>query len=346
MINYKWKLEDLKKIKKNNYKVFSCFSCGGGSCMGYKLAGYEIIGNCEIDKKINDMYLKNFDVKYNYNIPIQELINKKDIPKELYNLDILDGSPPCSTFSSAGEREKNWGKSKKFREGQAEQILDDLFFDFIKLAKRIKPKIVIAENVKGLITGKAKGYVNRIIKDFNDAGYNVQIFLLNASTMGVPQVRERVFFICSRKDLKLKNIKLEFNEKPILYKDFKDSDYEKLNKNTLLYKRWLKRKISDNNVGDTTKREEGKRVSFSTMYIKDNKVPYTQTASIKGLRYDVPGYISDKDVITIQTFPEDYNFDGQQPLYVCGMSVPPIMMMKIAEQVKIQLLDKIDDAND
>lgn len=342
MITYKWKLEDIKKIEKNNYKVFSCFSCGGGSCMGYKLAGYNLIGNCEIDNKINEMYLKNFNVKYNFNIPIQELVNKEKLPEELYNLDILDGSPPCSTFSMAGEREKNWGKAKRFREGQAEQILDDLFFDFIKLAKRLQPKIVIAENVKGMLGGKAKGYINKIIKDFNEANYEVQLFLLNAATMGVPQKRERVFFICRRKDLKLNKIELNFNEKPILYKEFADINYKKINENTLTYKRWLKRNEKDRTMGDTVKRTENGKISGIThCYIKKNEVLPTLVSAGGYFRYDVPGYLSDLDTIHGQSFPEDYNFNGQSVEYVCGMSVPPIMMMKIAEQVKIQLLDKI-----
>lgn len=51
MSEYEWNLTDLKQVPKNNYNVFSCFSCGGGSTMGYKLAGYNVIGNCEIDKK-------------------------------------------------------------------------------------------------------------------------------------------------------------------------------------------------------------------------------------------------------------------------------------------------------
>lgn len=58
MKEYNWYLKDINNIPKNNYKVFSCFSCGGGSTMGYKLAGYEVIGNCEIDKKINEIYVK------------------------------------------------------------------------------------------------------------------------------------------------------------------------------------------------------------------------------------------------------------------------------------------------
>ena len=81
------------------------------------------------------------------------------------------------------------------------QILDDLFFDFIATAKKLKPKVVVAENVKGIIEGKAKGYVKLILKGFDEIGYNTQLFLLNSSRMGVPQVRERVFFIGVRKDL-------------------------------------------------------------------------------------------------------------------------------------------------
>lgn len=96
-------------------------------------------------------------------------------------MDILDGSPPCSTFSIAGNREKDWGKEKKFREGQSAQVLDTLFFDFIALARVLQPKVVVAENVKGLLMGSAIDYVRRIYKDFDNAGYYCQHFLLDAS---------------------------------------------------------------------------------------------------------------------------------------------------------------------
>ena len=211
---YIWNLEDLKKIRKNGLKVFSCFSCGGGSSMGYKLAGFEVIGNNEIDSKINAMYVKNHRPKYNFNCDIRDLTNLS-LPDEIYNIDILDGSPPCSVFSIAGQREKAWGVEKTFKEGQKKQRLDDLFFYFIDLAKNLNPKVIIAENVKGLIFKRAKGYVNEILKAFEKAGYDVQIFLLNAAKMGVPQTRERTFFIARRKDLSLPKVKLEFNEKPI-----------------------------------------------------------------------------------------------------------------------------------
>ena len=67
----------------------------------------------------------------------------------------------------------------------------------------------------------------------------------------------------------------------------------------------------------------------------------TLTSGGEIIRFDVPGLLSDKDMITIQTFPQDYDFDGNPVKYVCGMSVPPIMMKKIAEQVALQLLSKI-----
>lgn len=340
---YIWNLKDINKVEKNGLKVFTCFSCGGGSSMGYKLAGYEVIGNCEIDPKINEVYKANNHPKYNFLMGVQDFYKLDDIPEELYNIDILDGSPPCSTFSIAGEREKNWGKEKKFREGQAKQVLSDLFFDFIKVAERLKPKVIIAENVKGIIIGNAKGYINAILKELDNIGYDTQMFLLNAATMGVPQRRERVFFICRRKDLKLPEIKLSFNEKPILYKEFKDSNYSELNKDTLTYQRWLKRKKTDTNIADITVRTENKRIGFNTYFVKNNKTPNTQTAGIKFLRMDVPGYVSDKDIVTIQTFPQDYNFLDQQAIYVCGMSVPPIMMKKIAEQVYLQIFKGKED---
>lgn len=343
MAEYEWYLSDLNKVKKNDYKVFSCFSCGGGSSLGYKLAGFNVIGNCEIDKRINNIYVKNNHPKYNYCMGIQEMNKLKEFPEELYHLDILDGSPPCSTFSMAGQREENWGKNKKFREGQASQILDDLFFEFIDLAAILKPKIVIAENVKGLIMGNAKGYVNLIVKKFNEIGYKVQLFLLNAATMGVPQKRERVFFVATRKDIQFPNLVLNFNETPIKYGEIKDSKYKPLGKDTMIYHRWKKRVKSDSNLGDTVKRtENGKISSFNTQYLKDDRVPNTIAAGGSlPVRFDVPGYATERDIKIIQTFPQDYDFFGSNVQYICGMSVPPIMMKKISEQVKIQLLDKL-----
>lgn len=109
MPKYIWNLKDLEKVHKNGYKVFSCFSCGGGSSMGYKLAGYEVIGNCEIDKQMNKMYCKNFTPKYNYEMPIQEMVKLKEYPEELYNLDILDRKPTLQHIFNGRFKGKSLG---------------------------------------------------------------------------------------------------------------------------------------------------------------------------------------------------------------------------------------------
>lgn len=333
---YIWNLEDINKVPKNGMKVFSCFSCGGGSSLGYKLAGFEVIGNNEIDEKMNALYVKNHCPKYNFNCYIRNL-NNMNLPDELYNLDILDGSPPCSVFSMAGQREKAWGIEKTFREGQKKQRLDDLFLHFIAFAEKIKPKVIVAENVKGLLFKKTKGYVNEILKAFDKAGYDVQIFLLNSAKMGVPQTRERTFFIARRKELKLPKVYFNFNERLIKYREFKDKNFKLLGKSTQTYKYWCLREPEDSSLKDAILRETGKCKRFNEKYVKDNKVCGTIISKGDFLRFDVPGTISDKDIITIQTFPQDYDFCGQSVQYVCGMSVPPIMMKKIAEQICLQI---------
>lgn len=119
---WKWYLDDLKNVKKNGLKVFSCFSCGGGSSMGYKLAGYEVIGNCEIDPRVMKVYKKNLNPKYSFLMDIRDFLNA-DIPDELRHLDVLDGSPPCSVFSMAGDRGKAWNKAKNSVRGRKNNAL-------------------------------------------------------------------------------------------------------------------------------------------------------------------------------------------------------------------------------
>ena len=209
-----WNLTDLKDVPKNGKTVFSCFHCGGGSTMGYKLAGFDVLGGVEIDPDMMAIYRTNHHPKHSFLMGVEQFnkLPREKIPDELFKLDILDGSPPCSSFSMAGSREKAWGEKKRFREGQAEQILDDLFFHFIETARILQPKIVIAENVKGLVIGKAKGYVKQIFQMFNLAGYETQLFLLNAAAMGVPQRRERTFFIARRKGLYQSKVEFRFSE--------------------------------------------------------------------------------------------------------------------------------------
>ena len=295
--------------------------------MGYKLAGCNVLGGVEIDSKMMGVYRANHIPKHSYLMDIREFNKLDDLPAELYSLDILDGSPPCSSFSMAGNREKDWTKKKVFREGQASQVLDDLFFEFIKTAKKLKPKIVIAENVRGLLMGKARGYVKEIFRELKLAGYEPQLFCFDAANMNVPQKRERVFFVARRLDLDLPRLEFNFNNPIIsLHEAFKDIDYSKEQKKyaTALYaKRWHQCKIG-NNFATVCNGS-----SFNHVKLSPFKPSATLTANDKHFHYNEPRYLTKTEICRIQTFPDDYNFLDQKPAYICGMSVPPLMVKNI-----------------
>jgi len=337
--NYKWYLKDgypAKDIKNHGKRVFTTFACGGGSTMGYKLAGYDVIAANDIDPEMRKVYVENHHPKYYFLQDIRSLLNK-EYPEEFNDLDVLDGSPPCSTFSITGSREAAWGKEKKFREGQAKQTLDDLFFEFIALVKKLQPKIVIAENVKGMLGGHAKGYVKQIFKQLDEAGYNTQLFLLNASTMGVPQRRERVFFLSRRKDLKLPEITLRFNQLSIPFinvekdLDLKLNESQKTQPTELYKKYWHEAKL-------------GEAVGKFKTIIKINpfKSLNTITSGFDGLyHYKEVRRLTTQEFTLCGSFPLDYNFMNVRANYLIGMSVPPVMMANVADQVYKQWLSKI-----
>jgi DNA (cytosine-5)-methyltransferase 1 len=349
---YNWTLKDAV-FTKDKGKVFSCFACGGGSTMGYKLAGFDVIGHNDIDPKMVEVYKENHKPKYSYLESITTFAKRKDLPKDLYELDILDGSPPCSSFSMAGNREKDWGKEKKFREGQELQVLDTLFFDFIDLAKELQPKVVVAENVKGLLLGNAIDYVRKIYKAFDEAGYTCQHFLLNASKMGVPQRRERVFFIALRKNLapkfmeavdmftELPKIKMEFNEKEIPFKDFDSGKPGR--KITKCILEWYDKTDIGESVGNCIRRHGFKEKLFSYSKLDPNKPLKTILSAYNSgeFRHDTPHYLHEEDIIKGGSYPTDYNFLDVKPKYLVGMSVPPLMTGKIATEIYNQWLKNI-----
>lgn len=353
---YKWTLKNAV-FSKDKGKVFSCFACGGGSTMGYKLAGFDVIGCNEIDPKMMEAYITNHNPKYSFLEGIQTFKLRKDLPDELFNLDILDGSPPCSSFSISGNREEDWGKEKKFREGQAEQILDTLFFDFIYLAKKLQPKVIVAENVKGLLLGDAINYVKRIYKEFDDAGYYCQHWLLDASKMGVPQKRERVFFVCLRKDLsnpfleqvdfftQLPKLKLNFNESEILWNEIIDEEdnFETLGK--LDGELWEKRKFGDIDLSDISIRERNILSRFNAKFLYKHKTANTITAGEQCVLFDKKRNRNKKELLNCGTYPIDYNFINLKPEYLIGMSVPPVMTAQIATEIYNQWISKINNLN-
>lgn len=327
-------------------KAFGTFVCGGGSTMGYKLAGFEHLGGVEIDPKMASLYQTNHRPKYFYLEDIRVFNQRTDLPEELYNLDILDGSPPCTTFSMCGKREENWGKEKRFNEGQAKQTLDDLVFVYCDTIAKLRPKVAILENVPGIVAGKAKGYAIKIVDRLRSVGYDVQIFMLNAATMGVPQARERVFFIARRRDLGFAPLRLEFNEKPVRFGEIVDRGCKTAKPKPLwpsVVARWPYVLKGDQNLKFADAKFRGKNTYnafFSTSILYDDVVPGALTSSGTTIYYDEVRNLNDTEYRRMSSFPSDYDFCGADVRYVCGMSVPPLMTARIATEIRTQWLNQ------
>lgn len=336
--------------KDGKLKVFSCFSGAGGSTMGYKAAGCNVIGALDIDERLMEVYMMNHNPAYVFCESIKDFAKRKSYPMDLYDLDILDGSFPCSSFSLIGNRDKDWGKEKSFKEGQKKQILDTLVFDFIDLADKLRPRIIIGENVKGLTQGKAKKYLSKILTDLQLIGYIPQYYVVNAADMGVPQNRERVFIIAVRKDLMKFTTKdglfdctfklnMKFNEPIIPFADIEEIDAPTTSK---LYP-FLEEIIDDVQEGEcfnqASKRKTGINKYYSYFKVNRYKPINTITANVEDnlFHYAYRRALTTKELIRASTFPENFDFLKMSPKLCLGLSVPPKMMQMVVERIKNDL---------
>lgn len=332
--DWRWSFKDYP-TEKNGIQVFSCFSCGGGSTMGYKLAGCDVIGCCEIDPKMFEIYTRNHHPRFGYNLDIRDFNALDDLPPELYDLDILDGSPPCTTFSMCGDREESWGVKKKFKEGQKEQTLDDLFFVFIETVRKLKPRLVIAENVEGLMKGNALAYCHRIHREFKREGYICRDYLLKGETMGVPQKRHRIFFIAVREDVPFdfENLDMVFDYEPVPFGTIKQGVGITPDKGSDTYRLLSIAQRTDHDLKDIFARIGEKERRFNAKLVWDDEVCYAITTIRTFYRPAEKQILSDEDIINASTFPQDYVFETQDVCYICGMSVPPVMIKRIVTRL-------------
>ena len=165
-------------------RVASFFSGAGGLDRGFENAGFNIIWANEFDSSIWDTFRVNFphaflDTRSIVNVP------SLDVP----DVDGIIGGPPCQSWSEAGA-----GRGINDKRGQ-------LFYEYIRILRDKQPKFFLAENVSGILSAKHKEAFTNIIKEFEDAGYNVSYKLLNANDYGVPQDRERVIVIGYHKSI-------------------------------------------------------------------------------------------------------------------------------------------------
>ena len=184
-------------MPKKNYKVLDLFCGCGGISEGYALAGFEIAGGIDFNEDAIATFKHNFKKAKVYNIDITTFPDEK-IDEVFGDVDVIVGGPPCQGFSSANR----WQKEK-------DDPRNKLFFEYIRFVQRIHPKVIMIENVRGLLT-RDNGYaIKRIEEILGAEEYNIRYQILDASEYGVPQNRKRAIIVGIRKDFK--DIYFDFN---------------------------------------------------------------------------------------------------------------------------------------
>ena len=318
-------------------KVISLFSGVGGSSQGYKDAGCEVVAAVEfLDYQAHNYRLNHSGILYEADI--RELEPKdilKDVGLRVGELDILDGSPPCSGFSTAGIQDKGWSKVKAY--GNRKQVVDDLFFEYTRFIKEIQPKVFVAENVSGLVKGSAKGYFNMIMREMTDCGYNVKAKLLNAKYYGVPQSRQRVIFIGVRNDLKKIPVYPEPSNKIItlgeafenIVNKKNDLELSEPNRKTKTYKEVEKIK-----PGLSSKK------FFSMKKASKSKTSCTLTAQWTNHFHWTGRHFTLNEAKAIAGFKPSFKMTSSfaRNMEACGRVVPPPMMKAIAKTIIEKIL--------
>lgn len=342
-------MREISALPWNGYNVVSTFSGCGGSCLGYRMAGYRVLWASE--------FIPAAQATYKANHP-NSILDTRDIrqvqPEDILtatgmgvgDIDILDGSPPCAAFSTTGKREKGWGTVKKYSDSK--QRVDDLFFEYTRILKGLQPKVFVAENVSGLVKGTAKGYFIEILKTLKSCGYRVKCKLLDAQWLGVPQMRQRTIFVGVREDLGLEPV----HPKPIAYQYFvrdaisditkDDSDRYILpeGKIKLLYlntKDCEKGRFEDAHI-----RLFGKSSAFNhARAVWDLPSRTILQGSQSVYHPEEARTFSINELKRICAFPDDFILKGTftQQWERLGRAVPPVMMMHIAKTIQLRILD-------
>lgn len=182
--------------------LISLFAGAGGLDLGFHKAGFHTIVANEFDPKICPTFRANFPDTLLIEGDVRK-INAADFPKGVVG---IIGGPPCQSWSEAGSL-----KGIDDARGQ-------LFFDYIRILKEVRPLFFVAENVSGMLAKRNLDAVKTFLALFDSAGYDVNLKMLNAHDYDVPEDRDRVFYIGFRKDLKVKDFQypLPLNHKPTL----------------------------------------------------------------------------------------------------------------------------------
>ncbi len=361
---YIYTIDDVNKAsEEKRFNVVSLFAGVGGSSTGYRLAGGNVLAINEFIEKAWMSYQKNYPTTHIFKGDIRELsgdmiLNALNLKKG--ELDILDGSPPCASFSVAGLREEGWGKVKDYSD--TKQRVDDLFYEFARVLKELQPKVFIAENVKGITMGAASSLLgdsqfslfgdeqDTIYHTLVNCGYKVRYKVLNAQNFGVPQSRERTIFIGVRNDF---DIPITFPKKFDYLVTTREAFADLLHSEAEIAEAThrdgkVKSIVTQMKEGESGDMYMEKRTYFGLKRVFSDRPSWTicQRQGNKGacvLHWEEDRELTIKELIRVMSFPDDY-YLGEKYKDKCerlGRAVPPLLMKAIANHVYETILKPI-----
>lgn len=324
--------------------VISLFAGCGGSSLGYSMAGYREL----LAVEWNDNAIATFELNFP-DVPIYHGdIHKLSVEECLEltglkpgELDLLDGSPPCQGFSTAGKRKMTDKRNQ-------------LYMEFVRLLRELQPKVFVMENVSGLVKGKMKLIFADIMKELKASGYKVRCKLLNAMYFNVPQSRQRLIWIGVREDVE-REVSYPQIEKRVLNVQKALVSCDKMSDHRLLSERVKKALLvsapgyypggGKHGMGRALKRTSGRMSSGLSLswlsWIKPSFTLVKEEIADSGMIHpDGERYVHPVEMKRIAAFPDLFEFIGKRKERIerIGNSVPPLFMRAIANHIRSTIL--------
>lgn len=313
----------------------STFAGGGGSSTGYLMAGYRELLAVEWDDNAVETLQLNWPHLDIYHGDIAKLTVAETLERtglRVGELDLFDGSPPCQGFSTAGKRQLNDPRNQLFRE-------------YVRLLRGLKPKVFVMENVSGMVKGKMKLVFVEILKELKGSGYKVKACLLNAKYFHVPQSRERLIFIGVREDLGIEPSHPSGESSPISVEDalFNSPKFQVVypSYESKLGQCCLKLKPKENG-----EKLFGKNWGFQLIRLSWKQVAPTISKYGGATGFIHPAdsrKLSGGELKRLASFPDGFAFPSgiQNTQNRIGNSVPPLMAEAIGRHIRKEILDKL-----
>lgn len=325
-------LEHLAPRADDAPTVISTFAGCGGSSLGYSMAGFRELLAVEWDDNAVATFKLNFPGVPVYHGDIAKLGIEQVLEMTGLHpgqIDVFDGSPPCQGFSTAGKRNFNDGRNQLFRE-------------YVRLLRGLRPKVFVMENVSGMVKGKMKLIFADIMRELKASGYKVSARLMNAMYFGVPQSRERMIFIGVREDLGVEPGHPEAEINPVTVMGAIDNAPPDcmafiVGEHTKIYKDMKNVLPGDSQPGH-----------HSHIRLPVNK-PSPAILADSGfghyhywhpIEHRVLTFVEQKMIASFPPLFAQFGTSGEKWARI-GNSVPPLFMRAIAQHIRREILDKV-----